>query len=233
MRVPLSPRLLACCRYIAPGDRVADVGTDHGYLSIYLLQKGLASRVYATDLREKPLQKARENSRRFGVAEKMTFFCTPGLRGVPRDFDTLVCAGMGADTICEILGEAPWLRTGAYRLVLQCQSSGNDLRRFLAENGWTICREQLVRDGKFLYTVIEAKAGAPGPLTPGEEYVSPALFREGGDLLPEYLARCAAGARAAAEGICRSRDPMDLERLPYYERAYEEIKRMEETLCQR
>ena len=230
MKVPISPRLLACCDYVAPGDRVADVGTDHGYLGIYLLQKGLASWVYASDLREKPLQKAMENSRRFGVAEKMAFFCTPGLRGVPREFDTLVCAGMGADTICEILREAPWLKTGAYRLILQCQSSGNDLRRFLAENGWTIHREKLVRDGKFLYTVMEAAAGDPGPLSPGEEYVSQALLQEGGDLLPEYLHRCAAGARAAAEGICRSQDPEDARRLPYYEKAYEEIRNMEESL---
>lgn len=233
MRVPVSPRLLACCQFVSPGDRVADVGTDHGYLSIYLLQKGLASRIYATDLREKPLQKARENSRRFGVAEKMTFFCTPGLRGVPRNFDTLVCAGMGADTICEILGEAPWLKTGSYRLILQCQSSGNDLRRFLAQNGWTVRREKLVRDGKFLYSVMEAVTGDPGPLSPGEEYVSRALLREGGELLPEYLARCAAGAKAAAEGIRRSQDPADRLRLPYYEQAYAEIRNMEESLCQR
>ena len=231
MKVPVSPRLLACCAYINAGDRVADVGTDHGYLGIYLLQRGLASWVYATDLREKPLQKARENSRRFGVGERMTFFCTPGLRGVSRDFDTLVCAGMGADTICEILREAPWLKTGAYRLILQCQSSGSDLRRFLAGNGWTIRRESLVRDGRFLYTVMEVLAGDPGPLTPGEEYVSRALFREGGALLPEYLERCAAGVRAAAEGIRRSQDPMDLRRLPYYETAYKEIIKMEESLC--
>ena len=233
MKVPISPRLLACCDFVKPGDRVADVGTDHGYLGVYLLQKGLASWVYATDLREKPLEKARENGRRFGVGEKMTFFCTPGLRGVSRDFDTLVCAGMGADTICEILGQAPWLKSGAYRLILQCQSSGNDLRRFLAKNGWIIHRERLVRDGKFLYTVMEALAGDPGSLSPGEEYVSRALLEQGGALLPEYLHRCAAGARAAAEGIRRSQDPEDLLRLPYYEKAFEEIRNMEEALCQR
>ena len=107
MKVPVSPRLLACCAYINAGDRVADVGTDHGYLGIYLLQRGLASWVYATDLREKPLQKARENSRRFGVGERMTFFCTPGLRGVSRDFDTQVCAGMGVGVA--VFFAAAWL----------------------------------------------------------------------------------------------------------------------------
>ena len=233
MKVPVSPRLLACCDYVSSGDRVADVGTDHGYLGIYLLQKGVASRVYATDLREKPLQKAKENSLRFGVAEKMRFFCTPGLLGVPRDFDTLVCAGMGADTICEILRAAPWLKTGAYRLILQCQSSGNDLRRFLANNGWIISREKLVRDGRFLYTVIEALTGDPGLLTTGEEYVSRALLWQGGDLLPEYLRRCAAGAQAAAQGIRRSQAPADKQRLAYYEKACEEIQNMEESLCRR
>lgn len=231
MKVPITPRLLTCCGFVAPGDRVADVGTDHGYLGIYLLQKGIASHVIATDIREKPLEKAKINGKKFGVSEKMTFFCTPGLRGVSRNFDTLVCAGMGADTIISILQEASWLKRGNYRLVLQCQSSANDLRRFLAGQGWKIRREVLARDGKFLYTGIEAVLGDAVPLTPGQEYLSPALLQTGSELLPEYLARCVAGLQATVAGIRQSKNPEDLERLPYFEAALAELAEMEGKLC--
>lgn len=231
MKIPISPRLLACCGFVAPGDRVADVGTDHGYLGIYLLQKGIASHVIATDIREKPLENARRNGEKYGVSEKMTFLRAPGLQGVSRDFDTLVCAGMGADTTISILREAPWLRGGGYRLILQCQSSARDLRHFLADQGWEIQREKLVRDGKFLYTVMEARFGNAIRLTPGQEYLSPALLKEGSELLPEYLARCIAGLRATAAGIRQSKDPGDLERLPYFEAALAELTEMEEKLC--
>ena len=185
----------------------------------------------ATDIREKPLEKARQNSKRFGVSGKMTFFCTPGLRGVSRDFDVLVCAGMGADTIISVLTGAPWLKDGNYRLVLQCQSSANDLRRFLWKQGWEIRREVLARDGKFLYTVLEAVYGEAVPLTAGQEYLSPALLATGSELLPEYVARCAGGLRATVAGIRQSRNAEDLERLPYFERALGEVLEMEERLC--
>ena len=74
MRIPLSARLAACCNFIRPGDRVADIGCDHGYLGIYLLKNGIAASVIAADLREGPLQSAVKNSEKFGVRDKMTFY---------------------------------------------------------------------------------------------------------------------------------------------------------------
>ena len=62
MKLPISPRLLACARLVEPGQRVADVGTDHGYLAIYLLLTHRASQVFAADVAEKPLARARENA---------------------------------------------------------------------------------------------------------------------------------------------------------------------------
>lgn len=231
MKIPMNSRLLACCSLVRAGDRVVDVGADHGYLGIYLLKNGIASQVTATDIGEKPLEKAKRNGQRFGVSEGMRFCCTPGLRGVSRKFDTLVCAGLGADTIITILREAPWLRSGDYRLILQCQSSANELRRYLWQQGWLIRRELPVRDGKFLYTVMETVWGDPVPLTPGQEYVSPALLETKSELLREYFARCIAGVRGAVSGIGQSKDPSDRVRLPYYERALQELLEMEEELC--
>ena len=188
MKLPISQRLLACCDYVSPGAVVADVGCDHGYLSIHLLETGLARQVYASDIRPGPLDSAVKNAAKFGVSQHISFFLSDGVQSLPRDFDTLVCAGMGADVMISILEKAPWLRDERYRLILQCQSKTPMLRRFLSQTGWTIRREQVLRDGRFLYTVLEA-LWAPGePLTPGQCHVSPALLSGNGPLLPEYIA---------------------------------------------
>ena len=176
MKLPLSDRLLACCAFVRPGDRVADVGCDHGYLSIHLLQTGIASHVYASDVREGPLSSAKRNAAVYGITEKIDFFLSDGVQRLPRDFDTLVCAGMGGDTMVSILSAAPWLQGGNYRLILQCQSKTPLLRRYLSENGWEIHRETVLRDGRFLYTVMEVLWNPQAPrLTVGEWYFSPAL----------------------------------------------------------
>ena len=187
MKLPLSPRLHACCSFITPGDRVADVGTDHGYLGIWLLQKGLASHVIASDIGEGPLSAAKNNAARFGFADKMTFCLSDGVQNVPRDFNTLVIAGMGAQTMVHILENGPWLP--GRKLILQPQNKPHLLRAWLSENGWHIRRETLVRDGRFLYAVMEAVHEPAEPLTPGQCWLSPALLGCGQEELAEYRRR--------------------------------------------
>lgn len=175
MKHTLSPRLLRCADFVRTGDRVADVGCDHGYLGIYLLQSGKASYVYAGDVNEGPLQSAVINSEKYGVSEKISFYLSDGVRNFPRDFDAMVCAGMGADTMVSILDAAPWLKSSAYRLILQCQSKTPYLRQYLSQNGWQISQETIVRDGRFLYAVMEVLYQPGEMLTPGQCYFSPAL----------------------------------------------------------
>ncbi len=186
MKVPLSPRLRACCNFISPGDRVADVGTDHGYLGIWLLQQGIASCVIASDIVPGPLSAARANAEKFGYSDKMTFHLSDGVQSIPREFDTLVCAGMGAETMICILSAAPWLQCSSYRLVLQCQTKTYLLRRYLSQTGWRIREETVVRDGKFLYTVMEVIWQPGCTLSPGQCFISPALMENPSELLPEY-----------------------------------------------
>ena len=176
MKLPISDRLLACCGFVAPGDRIADVGCDHGYLSIYLLTNGIARSAIASDLREGPLRSAVINAEKYGVRDRMEFYLSDGVRNIPRDFDTLVCAGMGAHTMISILEAAPWLKDEHYRLILQCQIKTPMLRAFLSENGWYISRESVLRDGKFLYTVMEVCWDpSAAKLTPGQCYLPPVL----------------------------------------------------------
>lgn len=199
MKLPLSNRLLACAGFVAKGERVADIGCDHGYLSIYLLKNGIAKSVIASDVAEGPLQSAMRNARKFGVQENITFHLSDGVRNIPRDFDTLVCAGMGGDTMIHILEAAPWLKNDQYRLILQCQSKTPMLRRFLSENGWRIYEETVLRDGKFLYTVMEAGYRPEYPkLTVGEWYFPPALMENPARELPAYYKWVTEGLKIAA-----------------------------------
>ena len=198
MNIPLSPRLQVCAGLVAPGDRVADVGCDHGYLSIYLLTQGIARSVIASDINEMPLQSAVRNAEKYGVQEKISFHLSNGVERIPRDFDTLVCAGMGADTMVSILEAAPWLRDSRYRLILQCQSKTPMLRRYLSENGWRLTEESVVRDGRFLYTVMEVLWQPDYPrLSVGQWYFPPALLENPSGELPEYYRWVTDGLRIA------------------------------------
>lgn len=200
MKIPLSTRLMACCGFIQKGDRVADVGCDHGYLAIHLLVQGIASRVYASDVAEGPLRSAMHNAGKFGVKERISFYLSDGVKNVPRDFDTLVCAGMGADTMISILQAAPWLKDSAYRLVLQCQSKREMLRRYLSDNGWYITEESVLRDGRFLYTVMAVSYQPDAPrLTQSQHYFPPAMLVSPTAETAEYYARVLFSLRRAAE----------------------------------
>jgi tRNA A22 N-methylase len=198
MKIPLSKRLQVCAGFISAGDRVADIGCDHGYLSIYLLKNSIASHVYASDINEGPLQSAHINAEKYGVADRLQLFLSDGVRSIPRDFDTLVCAGMGGDTMVHILESAPWLHSDKYRLVLQCQSKTPLLRRYLSENGWRITEESAVKDGRFIYTVMEVCWQPQYPkLTPGEWYFPPALLENPGADTVSYYHYVLEGLRIA------------------------------------
>jgi len=199
VKLPISKRLLACCDYVNQGDRIADIGCDHGYLSIHLLTQGIARSAIASDINEQPLLSAVRNAEKYGVRDRISFFLSDGVRNIPRDFDTMICAGMGADTMISILEAAPWLRDSKYRLVLQCQSKTPTLRHHLSENGWRITEETVLRDGRFLYTVMEVCWQPDHPrLTPGQWYFPPALLENPSREVPAYYRWITEGLRISA-----------------------------------
>ncbi len=197
MNIPLSPRLAACASFVPQGARVADIGCDHGYLSLHLLHIGRVSYVYAADINEGPLQSALGNAEKFGYQNKMSFYLSDGVRNIPQDFDCMICAGMGADTIISILEAAPWLRTGHYSLILQCQSKTPELRKYLSQAGWSLQEEKVLRDGKFLYTIMEVSWAPEAPrLTLGQCYY-PCVLQDTQE--KEYYAYVIQGLKIATE----------------------------------
>ena len=199
MKIPITDRLLACAGFVRKGDRVADVGCDHGYLSIHLLTEGIAKSCIASDINEQPLLSAVRNAEKFGVRDKVEFYLSDGVRNIPRDFDTLVCAGMGADTMVSILEAAPWLKDAKYRMILQCQSKTPMLRSYLSRQGWRITEETVLRDGRFLYTVMECRWAPEYPkLTEAEAYFPPALLENPSKEVPAYYKWICDGLRLSA-----------------------------------
>ena len=155
----LPPRLKRIADWVPQGTRLADVGTDHGYLPTWLRMEGIIPSAIASDLRSGPLERARATGRLYGT-DGIDYRLCSGLSGIrPSEADTIVIAGMGGENIVSILQSAPWTADGRHTLLLQPQTHEELLRRFLSENGYAITREALVIDRGTLYTVMEATAG--------------------------------------------------------------------------
>ena len=227
MKLPLSTRLLACCQFVNPGDRVADIGCDHGYLGIHLLQNDIASSMIEADINEGPLDSARRNAVKFGMTDKMSFHLSDGVQSIPRDFDCMVCAGMGADTMMSIIHHASgWLKNPKYRLILQCQSKRPELRQWLYDEGFRINRETLAKDGKFVYSIMEVVYDPGHSISPAETYITPQLLQDNHSLLPEYYERVKSGVELTIFGLKRAND----DRLPIYENILKDLTAMEEPI---
>ena len=222
MKIPMSNRLLTVSSFVRKGDRVADIGCDHGYLGIYLLRNGIAAHMIESDVAEGPLDSARRNALKFHTENATTFCLSDGAKDIPRDFDVLVCAGMGADTIMSILGAAPWLKDG-YRLILQCQSKRPELRQWLYDYGYRICRETLAQDGKFIYTVMEVVYDPGQGITPAQTYITPQLLEDASPLLPAFYDRVRHGVKMTVEGMRRSEN----DQLPIYEQILRDLDELE------
>ena len=145
--VELTPRLRSVAELVPRGARFADVGTDHAYLPVWLLQQGRITGAVASDLRPGPLERARGTAEKYGLTGRMDFRLCDGLSGIqPDEVNTIAIAGMGGETIAAILAAAPWTWERECLLLLQPMSAQPFLRRWLQAHGYTIRRELLSRE---------------------------------------------------------------------------------------
>lgn len=199
----LQPRLQALADLVPRGAALADVGTDHGYLPVYLLQKGVIARAIASDIGAEPLDHARRTAEEYGVTALELRLCD-GLAGIsPQEADTVVIAGMGGESIIAILSAAPWTKEGC-RLILQPMTRQELLRRWLSENGYRFTSEHLVEDKGTVYPILCVTGGVQAPLTEAEAYAG--VLLDGDPLYDEYLHRQTARLQKAADGLRRSRE---------------------------
>lgn len=151
----LGGRLALCASMVRPQAALADVGTDHAYLPVWLAKQGIITRAVASDIRPGPLERAKQNIERYDVGNMVTARLSDGLDAVsPAEADDIVIAGMGGLMMAEIIRRAEWLKNKEKHLILQPMTHVEDLRRSLSEQGFTVLREQAVLDEGHVYTAM-------------------------------------------------------------------------------
>lgn len=154
----LSERLQAVVNLITKGAKVADIGCDHAYLSIYMIENNLASKVIAMDVNKGPLERARENIKRSHYENQIETRLSNGLQALePGEVDTLLIAGMGGALMQRILTGKKQVLEHVKELVLQPQSEIRELRIFLEELNFEIIKEDMVVDDKKYYVMLKAR----------------------------------------------------------------------------
>ena len=219
----LSKRLYAVAGLVTEGASVADIGTDHGYVPIYLVERGIASKVIAMDVNQGPLNRARMHIVGHGLGDRIETRLSDGLARIrPGEVDTVIVSGMGGPLTIRILQEGKEVADQLNALILQPQSEICRVRRFLTENGYRIEQEDMVlEDGKY-YPVMRVVHGTKEPYEEWEYLYGKRLLEARHPVLLEFLKRelhikesileqlagrsGSESARERAEEICRERD---------------------------
>lgn len=153
----LSYRLQVIFDLINEGASVADIGTDHAYLPIALSLSKKCKSIIACDIKEKPLEKARENIKKFGISDIDTRLSNGLMEINFGEADTVVIAGMGGDVISKILDNCSWVKSNKITLLLQPMTSAEILREYLLKNRFSILEEVPLSDQGKVYSVIKAR----------------------------------------------------------------------------
>ena len=151
----LDNRLQTVASLVRQGSRVADIGTDHAHLPVWLVQNGICLSAIASDIVKGPVAAATHTIEQAGETARVQVRLGDGLSTVlPHEVEDIVIAGMGGETIVSILQAAPWVQHTRYRLILQPMTRSEVLRRYLWDNGFDIIREMPVQEGRHWYTVL-------------------------------------------------------------------------------
>lgn len=194
----LSKRLLKVASLVTEGASVADIGTDHGYIPIYLIEEQIASRVIALDINKGPLERARMHIASYGLESKIETRLSDGLARVePGEVDTMIAAGMGGGLIIHILEEGKAVTDQMTYCILQPQSEIDKVRRYVINHGFRIDEEDMVKeDGKYypMMRLVHSEggdetSGREAPYSECEYLYGRRLLEKRHPVLKEYLQR--------------------------------------------
>lgn len=216
--IKLNERLSTAVQFVREGSRLADVGTDHGYLPISLILEGRIAFAIAADINRGPLDKADENIHKYALDGKIKTVLCDGFRSIDKDeVDDVAIFGMGGELIVKILDEAPWLKDAAKRLILQPMTHPEKLRKYLADNGYRIIGEALSFDrGKIYQTICAEYDGIIRKFDDITLLYGECILKNGGELLSEQmeidskkLSRKIEGKRAGGEDVSYEADMLE------------------------
>jgi tRNA (adenine22-N1)-methyltransferase len=184
----LSPRLAKIVDLLILPSRVIDVGTDHGYLPIYIAENTASSKIIASDYNKQPCEAALNHIQQAGVEDKVEVRQGSGLSVLNRgEVDQVVIAGMGSRTIIGILEADYDLAQSLERLVLQPMAGSSSLRKWLVDNNFKIIDEALVKEEDKLYQIIVAQPGKMEVKDDFELKIGPILLKKNDELLEDYF----------------------------------------------
>ncbi len=175
----LSRRLERVAAYVPQGARLADIGSDHGFLPVALMLRGVIEAGVAGEVAQVPFASAQRTVSRNGLEASVAVRLADGLAAIePQDRITVISlCGMGGDTMCAILQAGPQRLAGVTRLVMQPNGGERELRQWLAGNGYRIVHEELLRENRFDYEIIVAEPGR-AVYTAQQLYFGPLLMQE-------------------------------------------------------
>lgn len=203
----LAKRLAALAAHIPVGSVAADIGTDHARLPVFLIKSGRCGKVIAVELNRGPFQSAAERVSEHCLPKRIDLRMGNGLSVLkPGEAGVIILAGMGGNTIREILAAAPGVLSMTDRLVLQPMADPGDLRRWLAANGWKISDEELVEDRDRIYVIIVAEHGMEYTSNPLLLELGPRLLEKNDPLLGTYLELVINSYRKVSSGLSASRN---------------------------
>ena len=192
--VKLSNRLLAVASFVTEGNVLADVGTDHGYIPIYLVQGKKIHRAIAMDINEGPLQRAKEHIALYGLKDYIEARLSDGVEKLkPGEADSILIAGMGGGLVMHILEEGKEVCRQAKELILQPQSELERVRNYLWSNGYVILEENMVLEDEKFYpmmrVVYQNQTDIESAKNPLFCRYGKCLLQEKHTVLKEYLER--------------------------------------------
>lgn len=213
----ISKRLATIAALVPPGCRLADIGTDHAYLPVYLVSDGLVTRAVAGEVNPGPFKAAGEALARVGLTGQISLRFGDGLTVLAAgEVDTVVIAGMGGLTIIDILTARPEVTGALRRLILQPMQAAAPLRRWLAENGWRLVAEALVEEDGRLYEVIAAEPGQAEEYEAILDEIGPLLWACRHPLLKKHLEALLEQAKRVAAEMAASKQAAASEKYREY-----------------
>lgn len=155
MKNALNVRLLSAAEFVRQNATFADIGTDHAYLPLFLLDTGRIDYAYCCDINEGPLNSARQNAEECGLADRISFLLTDGAAALDgRKITDYAICGMGGELIADIINRAPHLKDAGINLILQPMTRQEKLRSYLASSGFRIITESYTYDAGKYYACL-------------------------------------------------------------------------------
>lgn len=202
----LNPRLRKISELVPTNSVTADIGTDHAYIPIVLVESGICEKAIASDIKKGPLKRADENIRRHGLADKIETRLGPGLETLsPGDAEIIIIAGMGGILIGNILEASRAVTDSAKLLILQPMTAVPELREYLSGNGYEISAEYLEAEDEKLYNIIVARPQGKTLYSKKEIYLGKGLEQTSPLLFERYKTSVITKINKRIEGLKKSR----------------------------